>query len=139
MIKEELIEEMFSDWLWDKYYDELYNKAVTQVEKEEGFWKSVFGVKQKIKDRHWKLFKELKEELTSSEPHTNNHTQKNSSGACTSLANEDSVLKARSSENSQHPRIKPDRGGELKPIVAGDETDNGSPADTEPLTEVKGE
>ena len=32
--------------------------------------------------------------------------------------------------NSQHPRFKPDRGGELKPLVAGDKMDNGSPADT---------
>ena len=30
---------------------------------------------------------------------------------------------------SQHPRIKQDRGGELKPCVACDQVDNGSPAD----------
>ena len=62
-IKDKFIEEMFDDWLWRKYYDELYRKAIKQVEKEEGFWKSVFGVKQKIEDRHWKLFEELKETL----------------------------------------------------------------------------
>ena len=83
------------------------------------------------------LKQEAGDKLTSSEPQTNNHTQKNSSGACTSMANEDSVLKARSSENSQHPRIKPDRGEELKPCVAGDKLDNGSSADAKPLTEVK--
>ena len=31
--------------------------------------------------------------------------------------------------NSQHPRNKQDRGGELKPCVACDQMDNGSPAD----------
>ncbi len=32
-------------------------------------------------------------------------------------------------KNNQHPRIKPDRGGELKPCVAGNKLDNGSLAD----------
>lgn len=34
------------------------------------------------------------------------------------------------SNNSQHPRNEQDRGGELKPCVACDKLDNGSPADT---------
>ena len=54
---------MFEDWLWEKYDDELESKATKQVEKEEGFWKSIRGVGQKIEDRHNKLFDELKEKL----------------------------------------------------------------------------
>ncbi len=39
--------------------------------------------------------------------------------------------------NSQHPRIKPDRGGGFKPqVIAGDKVDNGSPADTIPEQDV---
>ena len=49
-------EEMYTSWLWDKTYDYFYSLAIKQVEKEEGFWKSVFGVKDKIKDRHRDLF-----------------------------------------------------------------------------------
>jgi len=37
---------------------------------------------------------------------------------------------AKSENNSQQPRIKPNSGGELKPIGVGSETDNSSPADT---------
>ena len=55
-----LIEEMFDDWLWEKYSGELHSKAIKEVEKEEGFWKSLWGCNQKIKDRQWKLFEELK-------------------------------------------------------------------------------
>ena len=64
MINEDLINEMIDDWLWDKYFDELRSQAITEVEKEEGFWRSVCGVKQKVKDRHWKLHEELKQRLT---------------------------------------------------------------------------
>lgn len=63
MIPESLQEEMFDDWAWDKFSDELRNKAIKEVEKEEGFWRSVLGVKQKIKDRQWRLFEELKNDL----------------------------------------------------------------------------
>lgn len=62
-IPNKIIEKMFDDWVWEKYWDELERKAVKQVEREEGFWRSVFGVKQKIRDRHWKLHEELKKEL----------------------------------------------------------------------------
>lgn len=62
-IPEKILEEMFDDWIWRKYWDELEDKATKQVEKEEGFWRSAFGVKQKITDRHWKLHEELKEKL----------------------------------------------------------------------------
>ena len=40
-------------------------------------------------------------------------------------------------DNSQHPRNKQDRGGELKPCVACDKMDNGSPADALSQQEVK--
>jgi len=62
MDKKELMEEMFTDWLWDKYYDELNTQAITEVEKEVGLWKSFFAkhTSQKIKDRRWELFEKLK-------------------------------------------------------------------------------
>ena len=65
VIKKELLEEMFDDWLWDKYYSEFRNRAIREVEKEVGFWNSLFAsrTEQKIKDRHWKLHEELKKEL----------------------------------------------------------------------------
>ena len=63
-IPEDVQEEMFDDWLWEKYYSELYSKAIKQVEKELGFWKSIRpGTKQKIRDRQWKLFEELKNDV----------------------------------------------------------------------------
>ncbi len=62
-IPEEILEEMFDDYIWKKYWDELEEKAIKQVEKEEGFWKSIFGTKQKIQDRHWKLHEELKKKI----------------------------------------------------------------------------
>lgn len=66
-MNELILEEMFSDWLWDKYYDEFRNKAIKQVESELGFWKSMYGAGQKIADRHWKLFEEFKEEFVKQE------------------------------------------------------------------------
>ena len=65
VIKEELIEEMFEDWLWEKYYDEFRTKAINEIEKELGIWKSIFGFKtqQKIRDRQWKIFEEFKKNL----------------------------------------------------------------------------
>jgi len=64
-IPDKILEEMFDGWLWTKYWDDLEKKAIIEVEKEEGFLKSMFGrgIKQKIKDRHWKLHEELKIEL----------------------------------------------------------------------------
>ena len=70
MGKEELIEEMIDNWIWEKYWDELEAKATKQVEKEEGFWKSICGVNQKVKDRHWKLHEELKKQLLEEETNT---------------------------------------------------------------------
>lgn len=64
-LPENMQEEMVNDWLWNKYDIELYNKAIKQVEKEEGFWRSLFGVRQKIRDRQWKLFEELKHDVFS--------------------------------------------------------------------------
>jgi len=66
-MKEEILQEMYSDWLWKKYDNELYNEALKQVEKEQGFWRSVFGVRQKILDRQWELFEELKKQLDNGE------------------------------------------------------------------------
>jgi hypothetical protein len=61
MTIKQLKEEMFEDWLWDKMYDELYSKVVEEVEKEQGIWRSILGVKDKINERHDELFeKELK-------------------------------------------------------------------------------
>ena len=62
-LPESLVEEMFEDWLWEKYFDEIATKAITQVETEEGFWKSIWGVKKKVNDRRWKLFQELKDKI----------------------------------------------------------------------------
>jgi hypothetical protein len=56
MIKQYQFNEMLKNCLWEKYWDELYGKAVKEVKKDVGFWKCAQGVNEKIKDRHWELF-----------------------------------------------------------------------------------
>ena len=61
--QEELKEEMFEDWLWKEWYDELYSQAIKEIEKEVGFWKSAWGCSKQINERHNELFGKKLNEL----------------------------------------------------------------------------
>ena len=58
MNKEKWQAEMLASYIWKEQYDFLRNLAIKKIEKERGFWKSLFGTKELIREEHERIFYE---------------------------------------------------------------------------------
>lgn len=67
--KEELLNEMFEEWLWERIYGELKSQAIKEIESKYSFIKNCFNprVSKEIIARHRELFQERLSSFDTSE------------------------------------------------------------------------